>query len=108
VHLARLSPDAGCVLLAYAERANLFDLALDRDIASIRHDDNLNLCHVVFSPDGLRAATAEKDQTIRVWDIDAMRERSILRGHRDAISSLAWSRDGRILASAYAAGRRDS
>src|SRR5262249_11557334 len=87
VHLARLSPDAGSVLLAYAERANLFDLALNRDVASIRHEDNLFLRHAVFSPDGRLAVTAEKDRTIRVWDLSPGKE---LRAFTDlsAITSL--------------------
>jgi WD40 repeat protein/tetratricopeptide (TPR) repeat protein/tRNA A-37 threonylcarbamoyl transferase component Bud32 len=87
VHLARLSPDAGSVLLAYADRANFFDLALNRDVTSIHHDENLYLAHAVLSPDGKRAATAEKDQHIRVWNLSGSKQ---LRAFNDlsAITSL--------------------
>ncbi|XP_064448540.1 coronin-7 isoform X3 [Mirounga angustirostris] len=43
-------------------------------------------------------ASSSYDLTIRIWDLQARAERLRLQGHRDQIFSLAWSPDGRHLA----------
>ncbi|VCW69911.1 unnamed protein product, partial [Gulo gulo] len=43
-------------------------------------------------------ASSSYDLTIRIWDLQAGAERLKLQGHRDQIFSLAWSPDGRHLA----------
>src|SRR4051812_7405687 len=66
-------------------------------IARMRHGDGVNV--VVFSPDGSRLATASKDATVKVWDLGNGRELRTYRGSKDEVKALAWSRDGRWLAS---------
>ncbi|MDX1417646.1 MAG: hypothetical protein R3293_25810, partial [Candidatus Promineifilaceae bacterium] len=60
---------------------------------------------VAFSPDGNRAATADNDGTVRVWDLNAAEgERLLLSlaGHGSSVRSVAYSPDGRFIASAGA------
>ncbi|HSQ56688.1 MAG TPA: serine/threonine-protein kinase, partial [Gemmata sp.] len=57
----------------------------------------------VFSPNGEKIATGDRNSTIRVWDIRAQIPIP-LNGHRGTVYSLAFSPDGNRLASAGADG----
>src|SRR5262249_57826061 len=45
-------------------------------------------------------ASAGVDGTVRLWDVQTRSPRAVLRGHEDWVWGLAYSRDGRLLASA--------
>jgi WD40 repeat protein len=55
---------------------------------------------VAFSPDGRWLASGFSDSTVRLWDVASGRELRTLKGHKDQIYSIAFSSDGRTLASA--------
>ncbi|XP_067407212.1 coronin-7 [Emydura macquarii macquarii] len=50
-------------------------------------------------------ASSSYDMSVRIWDLQAGGEVLCLRGHRDQIFSLAWSPDGRKLATVSKDGR---
>jgi WD40 repeat protein len=56
---------------------------------------------LALAPDSRTLATGHtgKEAVIRLWDIHTQRLRAELRGHRGEVSALAWSADGRLLAS---------
>ncbi|MCS6864278.1 MAG: WD40 repeat domain-containing protein [Gemmataceae bacterium] len=60
------------------------------------------LSTVAFSPDGRFVAAAGADSVVRIWDIQTKSEVRTLRGHTDWITSIAFSPNGRTLASVAA------
>ncbi len=58
-----------------------------------------------YSPDGLWIASGGTDRTIRVWEATGRRDLAVLHGHTGVVSQLAFSADGRRLASASQATR---
>src|SRR4051812_13681437 len=58
---------------------------------------------VAFNPDGKTLASGSRDETIKLWDVVAGKEKATIKGHMDGVSSMAFSPDGKTLAS----GSRD-
>ena len=105
-------------------RIELLDLAAGSPIGTLDHPDHSPVRSLAFSPDGRTLAAGYQDQTIRIWDLPrrggwpsvASGERlsvgrllellarpverfTTLRGHRMPPFGLAFSPDGRTLAS---------
>ena len=54
---------------------------------------------IAFSPDGKILASAMKNRTVRLWDIQTGERPRILTGHKDIVFSVAFSPDGKTLTS---------
>ncbi|HEY7423659.1 MAG TPA: protein kinase [Gemmataceae bacterium] len=61
--------------------------------------DNASLYCVAFSPEGTMCATGHRDGAIRLWDPTTGRFRQVLTGHQMPVYALAYSSDGKHLAS---------
>jgi eukaryotic-like serine/threonine-protein kinase len=57
---------------------------------------------VAFSPNGQRLATASKDKTIKLWNLQTGKEERTLRGHTDRVTSVRFSPNGEQLATGSA------
>ena len=55
---------------------------------------------VAFNPRGDRLAAGCRGREIRIWDVDSHGEVAVLRGHEEEVRDVAFSPDGRWLASA--------
>jgi WD40 repeat protein len=54
---------------------------------------------VAFSPDGKMLASADRDGTVKLWDMSTRQELATLQ-HKNSVYSVAFSSDGKMLASA--------
>ncbi len=94
-------------------------MSLTRQELLTLSDHSGSLGVVAWSPDGRRLATGGQDRTFRVWDAETGEEQTVFRGHdrneiqpssasfvqdRRPPSALAWSPDGRALASGHGGG----
>ncbi len=97
-HLA-LSRD-GTRLAVGASRGMLQSIDL-RTLERIEIDLRYSLVSIALSPDGARLATAENDESLRLWDaatgatVGSRRD-----AHSSRVNELAFSADGRVLGSA--------
>jgi RNA polymerase sigma factor (sigma-70 family) len=54
-------------------------------------------CAVAFSPDGRLLATGDGGGVVHLWDVASWRRRGLLRGHKGAITDLAFLPGGRLV-----------
>ncbi|MGF2034672.1 MAG: AAA-like domain-containing protein, partial [Nostoc sp. CmiVER01] len=92
-------------LADYPAYSPLFSLQRILSSTNIREQNRLEghseeVYSVVFSPDGKTLASASRDNTIKLWNLDTGKEISTLTGHSDYVNSVVFSPDGKTLASA--------
>ncbi|RUP51924.1 hypothetical protein BC936DRAFT_144358 [Jimgerdemannia flammicorona] len=99
--LVTSSDDAKIRVWKIPEEGLVDDVAEPTAVLSAPHMDRIS--HLVFNPtvkNVLLSASADRgNSTIRIWDIEARKEKIALTGsHDDVIYSAIWSYDGRLIA----------
>jgi RNA polymerase sigma factor (sigma-70 family) len=95
------SPDGRTLLSqGFDKRVVKWDLATGTDQALFGGPANGVLGRAALAPDGRTLATGErKDYTVRLWDLGTGKELRTFGKHKGMVSCLAFSSDGRFLAS---------
>jgi WD40 repeat protein len=76
-----------------------WDTADGREFAAIRAIKPSGIGTLALSPDGRTVATGADDELIRLWDLKTQAQQRALTGHSGWVEHLAFSPDGKILAS---------
>jgi WD40 repeat protein len=77
----------------------VWDVATGNPAAGADQGLDIGAGLVTFSPDGKTLATASADGAIHLWDSATWKERKQFRGHRDPVTALSFTSDGRRLLS---------
>ncbi len=94
VYPSVFSPDGRTIVIA-KRQVEALDMATGKQVFALPSRARVDC--FAFSPNGQRLAVAEQRQ-VRVWEVATGRLRTELPAHTHPITSLAYSRDGRILA----------
>jgi WD40 repeat protein len=93
------SPDGGKLATASVNAA-VWDVAAQRKLFTLTGPRGATALEVAFSPDGRYLATGHDDGTAAVWDARTGRQVFARKGHTGPVVGLAFTPDGRRLASA--------
>jgi WD40 repeat protein len=107
------SPDGSVLALAGQEDvahtpqeyvARLWDMVDGLDLPALEDSDGKATSNLVFSPDGRTLAVAcrrqgEESSQVLLWELVSGKLRARFKCHRGAVNALAFSPDGRLLAS---------
>jgi RNA polymerase sigma factor (sigma-70 family) len=102
VHWLAFAPDARALFIASRDQTlRRWEWARDRDETLFTAPSGFYDCHAL-NADGPRAAVCKADHTIHVWEGKSEQATRVLKGyaqHLERIRALAFSADGRLLAS---------
>ncbi len=76
----------------------VLDLTTRHEIHSFKTPSGNFFRWAVFTPDKLRVATDSHDHSITLWDLQTGRQTNTYSGHKEALTALAFSPDGRWMA----------
>jgi WD40 repeat protein len=94
-----LNPDGHLLLGVKDKQAQLWDVPAGRKRADLPGEFETANSGAVFSRDGRHLAYSTADHAVHLWDVRAGAEVRVLRGHRAHVRALAFSPDGKRLAS---------
>jgi WD40 repeat protein len=101
IHQLAFSPNNKYLAISGdSRRVDLWDLDKWTYLGSLAGPSGSGPCSLAWSPLGNYLASGCGDKTVRIWNPATRLEERALAGHEGRIWSMAWSPDGRLLASA--------
>jgi len=102
VRALAFNPTDNLLAVASHKKAiKLWDVSTQKVTITIQLEESANNFALTFSRDGkLLAIGDQKKNTVTVWDLAKNKSKATLKGHEDEILALAFSPDGKLLASA--------
>jgi predicted Ser/Thr protein kinase len=94
---AVFSPDGSRVLYGDHQNVYLYDLKADT-LQKVHHHHTREIYMVALSSDGKLAASGDKNGNVIVWDLEAKKERTTLKGFGEHGAGARFSPDGKTLA----------
>ena len=102
-----ISPDGKFLAFSDSNKVELWQVSSSNAPLALANDVMRGLVSVVaFSPDGKLLAAGDEFGTVRIWDLVKRQELATFMGHKDIVTSLAFTPDSRSLASG--GGARDA
>ena len=102
-----LSPDGQLLAFSYSTKVELWQVnSTDARLELGNQDMGGPVSVIAFSGDGKLLAAGDDSGAMRIWDIVKRQELATFMGHRDSVTALAFTADGRTLASG--GGPRDA
>jgi WD40 repeat protein len=91
------SPDGKLVASASEDMSViLWDVESRKWLATLAGQHKDKVTSIAFSPDKKQLASASEDKTVILWDVDSRKPLATLAGHKDAVSGVAFSTDGKL------------
>lgn len=105
VHSVAFTPNGRLLAFGRGRTVQLWDVVSGKQVQQLEICMYLSVLSVAISPDGKLLALGCEDETVRLWDVASGRELRQLQGHKSWVNTVAFTSDGKLLASGSGYGK---